>query len=275
MRAIWKGSISFGLVSIPISLYPVAQHDELKFRMLRASDLSPINYKRVAEADGKEVPWANIVKGYEYEKGKFIVLREEDFARVDVEATQTVDIMHFIKASELNPLLFYKPYCMEVGKGGDRPYALLCEALSKSQKVAIAKVVIKTRQYLAAIKPQDNALILELMHFPDELQNPADFKLPAQKTIAKPEMNMAMQLIDSMTTKWNPDDYQDDYHQAVEKMIEEKVAHEEKGAKLPPVKKPKKTKAPTDLVAVLQQSLKERKTRPTPHASARASHRLH
>jgi DNA end-binding protein Ku len=262
MRAIWKGSISFGLVSIPISLYPAATHDELKFRLLRSPDLSPINYKRVAETDGKEVPWDKIVKGYEYEKGKFVVLKDEDFARVDVEATQTVDIMHFVKLDELNPMLFYKPYFMEVGKGGDRAYALLCEALAKSGKVAIAKVVIKTRQYLAAIKPQDKALILELMHFPHELQDSSDFKSPAAKTIAKPEMNMALQLIDSMSAKWNPDDYQDDYHLAVEKMIEQKIESGDK--KAAPIKKPAKTKPATDLVAVLQQSLKSRKSTPPP-----------
>ncbi len=260
MRAIWKGSISFGLVSIPISLYPAATHDELKFRLLRSPDLSPINYKRVAEADGKEVPWDKIVKGYEYEKGKFVVLKDEDFARVDVEATQTVDIMHFVKLEELNPMLFYKPYFMEVGKGGDRAYALLCEALAKSQKVALAKVVIKTRQYLAAIKPQGKSLILELMHFPHELQDIEEFKTPAARPIAKPEMNMALQLIDSMSTKWNPDDYQDDYHLAVEKMIEEKVSHTDK--KTAPAKKLPRTKPPTDLVAVLQQSLKTRKSLP-------------
>jgi DNA end-binding protein Ku len=116
MRAIWKGTISFGLVNIPVSLYPATRREELKFRLLRASDLSPVNYQRVAEADGKEVPWDQIVKGYEYEKGKFVVIREEDFKRVDVEATQTVDIVNFIKLDAVNPLLFYKPYYMEVGQ---------------------------------------------------------------------------------------------------------------------------------------------------------------
>src|SRR5438270_1549697 len=117
-RAIWKGSISFGLVSIPIALYPATQREELKFRMLRKSDLSPINYKRVAEADGKEVPWEEIVKGYEYEKGKFIVIKEEDFKRVDIEATQTINITAFVKVEEVNPMYFYKPYYIEPAKGG-------------------------------------------------------------------------------------------------------------------------------------------------------------
>ena len=167
MRAIWKGTISFGLVSIPISLYPASRREELKFHLLRASDLSRVNFKRVAEADGKEVPWDKIVKGYEYDKDKFVVLKDEDFTRVDVEATQTVDIINFVELNQINPLLFYKPYFMEAGKGGDKAYVLLRDALAASKKIGIAKVVIKVRQHLAAIKPQQNGLMLELMHFPD------------------------------------------------------------------------------------------------------------
>ena len=126
MRPIWKGTISFGLVSIPVSLYPATRREELKFRLLRASDLSPVNYKRVAEADGKEVPWDQIVKGYEHEKGKFVVLKDEDFARVDMEATQTVEIIQFVELNEVNPLLFYKPYYVQAEKGGDKAYVLRC-----------------------------------------------------------------------------------------------------------------------------------------------------
>src|SRR5258706_4351380 len=125
MRAIWKGAISFGLVNIPIALYSATRSEDLRFRLLREGDLSPVNYNRVAEADGKEVPWDKIVKGYEYEKGKFVVLKDEDFKRVDVEATQTVDILNFVKLEEINPVLFYKPYYMEAEKGGDKAYVLL------------------------------------------------------------------------------------------------------------------------------------------------------
>src|SRR3984885_14495385 len=160
MRALWKGNIGFGLVNIPVSLFPATRHEELKFHLLRRSDLSPINYKKVAEEDGKEVPWDQIVKGYEYEKGKFVALKEEDFARVDVEATQTVDIIKFVNIDEVDPLLFYKPYYMQVEKGGDKAYTLLQQALSDVGKIAIAKVVIKTRQHLAAIKPQPAGLML-------------------------------------------------------------------------------------------------------------------
>src|ERR1700744_2112433 len=152
MRAIWKGSISFSLINIPIALYPATRREELKFRLLRSTDLSPVNYKRVAEADGKEVPWDKIVKGYEYEKGKFIVLKDEDFKRVDIEATQTVDIVQFVELAEGNPVFFHKPYFMQPEKGGDKAYVLLREALRASGRIAIAKVVIKTRQHLAAGK---------------------------------------------------------------------------------------------------------------------------
>src|SRR3954463_14794190 len=169
MRAIWKGAISFGLVNIPIALYSATRSEELKFRLLRGSDQSPVNYKRVAEADGKEVPWDQIVKGYEYEKGKFVILKEEDFEQVDIEATQTVDIMNFVSIDDVDPLLFYKPYYLEVAKGGDKAYVLLRDALLETGKIAIAKVVIRSRQHLAAVKPQKKGLMLELMHFPKEL----------------------------------------------------------------------------------------------------------
>src|SRR2546421_12096740 len=140
MRAIWKGSISFSLVNIPISLYPATRKEELKFRLLRRSDLSPVNYKRVAEADGKEVPWEEIVKGYEYEKGRFVVLKDEDFKRADIEATQTVDIVEFVTLEEIDPVFFDKPYYLEPEKRGEKAYAMLREALKRAGKVGIAKV---------------------------------------------------------------------------------------------------------------------------------------
>jgi DNA end-binding protein Ku len=262
MRAIWKGSISFGLVAIPISLFPATRREELKFRMLRKSDLSPINYKRVAEADGKEVPWDQIVKGYEFEKGKFVVIKDEDFARVDVEATQTVDIINFVELEEINPLFFYKPYYMQVEKGGEKAYTLLCDALTASGKTGIAKVVIKTRQHLAAIKPQQHGLMLELMHFSEELIDVSEFKTPAAKPTTKAEMNMASQLIHSMTTKWNPDAYHDDYHETLEKLVEEKIRHG--GEKVPKQKYARKPANVIDLVSVLQQSIKETQAKHKP-----------
>jgi DNA end-binding protein Ku len=271
MRAIWKGTISFGLVSIPIALYPAIRREDLKFRLLRKSDLSPVNYKRVAEADGKEVPWEQIVKGYEYEKGKYVVIKEEDFARVDVEATQTVEIREFVKLEEVDPLLFYKPYYMEVEKGGDKAYTLLREALADSGKIAIAKVVIKTRQHLAAIKPQQRGLMLELMHFPEELLDASEFKAPAAPAAGKPEMAMAKKLIESMSQEWKPEMFKDDYHEMLQKVVEQKVHQGAKEA--PPPRGRRKATNVIDLVSVLQQSVHdaEKKSRSQPRAKRKAA----
>jgi DNA end-binding protein Ku len=255
-RAIWKGSISFGLVNIPIALYPATRREELKFRLLRKGDLSPVSYKRVAEKDGKEVPWDQIVKGYEYEKGKYVVLKDEDFERVDLEATQTVDIQDFVDQEEIDPMFFYKPYYLEPQKGGDKAYALLRDALKDSNKVGIAKVVIKTRQYLAGVKPEDGALVLELMHFADELADPGKLHVPKKTEVGKREMNMAKSLIDSMSSKWNPEKYRDDYREALMKVIEEKVEAGGKEIEEKPKKAPKPTKV-IDLVSVLQKSLEQ------------------
>ncbi len=255
-RAIWKGSISFGLVYIPIALYPATRREELKFRLLRKSDLSPVNYKRVAEKDGKEVSWDQIVKGYEYEKGKYVVLKEEDFERIDLEATQTVDIQDFVDQEEIDPMFFYKPYYVEPQKGGDKAYTLLRDALKDSNKVGIAKVVIKTRQYLAGVKPEDGTLVLELMHFADELADPGKLHVPKKTEVGKREMNMAKSLIDSMSSKWNPEKYKDDYREALMEVIEEKVEAGGKEIEEKPKKAPKPTKV-IDLVSVLQKSLEQ------------------
>ena len=255
-RAIWKGSISFGLVNIPIALYPATRREELKFRLLRKGDLSPVNYKRVAEKDGKEVPWDQIVKGYEYEKGKYVVLKDEDFERVDLEATQTVDIQDFVDQEEIDPMFFYKPYYLEPQKGGDKAYALLRDALKDANKVGVAKVVIKTRQYLAGVKPEDGALVLELMHFADELADPEKLHVPKKTEVGKREMSMAKSLIDSMSSKWNPEQYKDDYREALMEVIEEKVAAGGKEIEEKPKRAPKPTKV-IDLVSVLKKSLEE------------------
>jgi len=267
-RAIWKGSISFGLVNIPIALYPATRREELKFRLLRKSDLSPVNYKRVAEKDGKEVPWNQIVKGYEYEKGKYVVLKDEDFDRVDLEATQTVDIQDFVDQEEIDPMFFYKPYYLEPQKGGDKAYALLRDALKHSGKVGIAKVVIKTRQHLAGVKPEDGALILELMHFADELADTEKLHLPKKAEVGKRELNMAKSLIDSMSSKWDPAKYKDDYREALMEVIEERVEAGGKEIEEKPKKAPKPTKV-IDLVSVLQKSLHQTGARKKAMAKSR------
>ena len=250
----WNGNISFGLVSIPVALYPATHREELSFRLLRESDHSPVNYKRVAEADGKEVPWARIVKGYEYEKGKFIVLKDEGFKRVDLEAAaQTIDIMDFVEAEEINPMYFQKPYYLEPQKGGDKAYSLLREALQASGKIGIAKVIIRTREHLAGVKAQGKAIILEIMHFGDELVDADDLEFPKASLARAREVIMARKLIDGMTTKWDPSKYEDDYKTQLMAMIEEKVKHPTRKHAVP--KAEKKPSNIIDLMSVLQESL--------------------
>ena len=255
MRAIWKGAISFGLVNIPVALYPATRHEELKFHLLRASDLSPINYKRVAEADGKEVPKEQIVKGFEYEKGRFVVLQEDDFARIEQEASHTVHILDFVQLDQVDPMFFSKPYYMEPEKGGERAYALLREALVGSGKIGIAKVVIRTREYLAAVKPARSGLVLELLHFADEMADPSELRLPEGHPPSPKELQMAKALIEGLTTDWNPEKYKDEYRDAVLHLIEEKVEH---GGELPGKAKPAAPRKHTiDLLPLLEQSLRD------------------
>ncbi len=257
-RSMWKGSISFGLVTIPVALYPATRREELTFRLLRKTDQSPVNYKRVAQADGKEVPWENIVKGYEYQKGKFVVLKEEDFKRVDLEAAAgAIDIMDFVEVGEINPMYFQKPYYLEPQKGGDKAYALLREALRDSGKMGVAKVVIRTREHLAGVKAQGKALILEIMHFGDELVDADGFKFPKAAQARPREVDMAKKLVQGMTTKWNPDKYEDEYKTQLMAMIEEKVKHPTK--KQPAPKAEKKPSNVIDLMSVLQESLSHTK----------------
>ncbi len=254
MRAIWKGSISFGLVNIPVSLQTASRTEELKFKLLRSSDLSPVNYKRVAQVDGKEVPWNEIVKGYEYEKDKFVVLKDEDFQRVDLEATDTIDIVDFVELSQINPIFFYKPYYLEPQKGGAAAYKLLRQVLQDTKKVGISKVIIKKRQHLAAVKANGNLLVLELMRFSDELVPASAIKVASEKKPGAREVAMAKTLVNQMSEDWDPDRYTDEYRSALMKLIDKKVAS---GGKELPAEghKPKRATNVIDLAAVLQQSL--------------------
>jgi DNA end-binding protein Ku len=279
MRSMWNGSISFGLVTIPVALYPATRRDELSFKLLRKSDQSPVNYKRVAQADGKEVPWEDIVKGYEYEKGKFVVLKDEDFKRVDLEAAaQTIDIMDFVEMDQINPMYFQKPYYLEPQKGGDKAYALLREALSTSSKIGIAKVVIRTREHLAGVKAQGNSIILEIMHFGEELVDADELKFPKKDQARPREIEMAKKLIDGMTTDWEPDKYKDEYKTQLMAMIEEKVKHPNEKHEAP--KAAKKATNVIDLMSVLEESLagtksgKGKTSAPKPKAKAlKAKHK--
>ena len=266
MRAIWNGSISFGLVNIPVSLHNASRVEELKFRLLRQKDLSPVNYKRVAQADGKEVPWGEIVKGYEYEKDRFVVLKDEDFKRVDLEATDTIDIVDFVELSQVNPIYFYKPYYLEPRSGGTGAYHLLREVLADSNKAGIAKVIIRTRQHLAAVKANNGLLVLELMRFSDELVPAGGIKIPAGKKPSSREISMAKTLVEQMTEDWDPERYTDDYKSALMQLIQKKI---KSGGKAVPAKddEPKRATNIIDLAAVLQESLRQAGAKPAKSAA--------
>jgi len=252
MRAIWKGAISFGLVNVPIGLYAATRTDDLTFHMLRRQDLSRIQHKRVAAADHQEVPWEDVVKGYEYEKGKHVIMHEEDFLRVDVAAAQTVHILDFVNQDEVNPIFFQKPFYMAPEKGGEKAYALLRQVLEEHGVIGISKVVLRTRQHLAAVKAQDGVLILELMHFQAELVDPRELHIPSHVRLGTREVDMAARLVERMTARWDPERYSDDYRAGLMKVIEAKVAA---GGELPPLSKARKARKVDQLVDVLRESL--------------------
>jgi DNA end-binding protein Ku len=252
MRAIWKGSISFGLVYIPIAVYPATREEKLSFRQLRSTDLSPIKYKKVAEADSREVSADQIVKGFEYERGQYVVLKEEDFAKVKIESTHSIDITDFVDLGQVDPKFFYKPYFLEPQKGGEKAYALLHRALTGTGKIGIAKVVISNREHLSSVKSDGLFLILELMHFASEILSPEELKNGPTSAITEKELKMAQSLIESMSVPWEPEKYRDEYRTAVMEMIEQKAQHKEIAGKPAPAVR---TTNVVDLVKVLQESL--------------------
>jgi DNA end-binding protein Ku len=256
MRPTWKGSISFGLVYIPIAVYPATREEKISFRQLRKSDLSPIRYKKVADADMKEVPADQIVKGFEYERGRYIILSDEDFEKVRIESTHSIDITDFVDMDQVDPKFFYKPYFLEAQKGGEKAYALLHKALSGTGKIGIAKVVISNREYLAAVKPDGLFLILELMHFAGEVLSPEELSRPTT-TLNDKELKMAQALIDSMSSDWQPEKYRDEYRSAVMELIEQKANNKELPAA--PAPTPRSTNV-VDLVKVLQESINRSKS---------------
>jgi DNA end-binding protein Ku len=252
MRAIWKGSISFGLVYIPVAVYPATREEKLSFRQLRATDLSPIRYKKVAEADQKEVTADQIVKGFEYERGQFVIMKEEDFAKVKIESTHSIDITDFVDVGQVDPKFFYKPYFLEPQKGGEKAYGLLHKALAGTGKIGIAKVVISNREHLASVKPDGLFLILELMHFASEILSPEELKNGPDTAISDKELKMAQTLIESMSVPWEPEKYRDEYRSAVMELIEQKAQNKQIADK---PATPMRTTNVVDLVKVLQESL--------------------
>lgn len=228
-RTIWKGSISFGLVNIPVALYPAEQRQEMHFTLLDQRDMSPVGYKRFNKTTGEEVAWEQIVKGYEHDKDQYVVLGEEEFRRANVKATQSVEILEFVKAGEV-PFVYYdRPYYLEpVQRIGDKGYALLREILKRSGRVGIASVVLRTRQHLAMLAPLGDALVLNLLRYAYELRSPAELNLPGKDLAAlrinKREIEMAERLVEDMAARWDPDKYKDEYRDDLLRVVEEKVA---------------------------------------------------
>ena len=257
-HAIWSGAINFGLVTIPVKLFTAVKTDDLSFNMLHKKDEGRIKYERVCSVDGQPVPWDEIVKGYEYEKGQYVLLTDEDFAKVNPEATQSVDIVEFVELDRINPMFFDKPYYLEPTKQGRHAYALLREALAGSNRVAIARVVIRTKEYIAAVKPLDDALVLELMHWANEIVPAATLDLPGGENLPEKEMQMARMLIDTMSVdEFEPEKFNNQYHDALLTMIEARA----EGKELPKAKKAPVRSKVVNLMDVLAQSLEESKKR--------------
>jgi DNA end-binding protein Ku len=259
MRAIWKGSVTFGLVNIPVALYPAVKKEAIKFRLLRKSDHSPIGYQRVAEADGKEVPWEQVEKGYEYEKGKFVSLSESEIKEVGKEAGQTIQIVNFVELSQIDPVYFDTPYYLEPQKSAGKAYGLLRQILMQTGKIGIAKVVIRTREHLAALKPNGDFLLLQLMHFAEEIVPTEGLNRPGEEKLDKRELEMARTLLESMTDKWDPAKYKNDYNIALWQMIEKKIKAGGKVAKGRTVSKASPGSNVVNLLDILQKSLEEAK----------------
>lgn len=253
MRSVWKGAISFGLVNIPVAVYPATREEKLSFKQLRKKDLSPIRYKKVAEVDEQEVSATDIVKGFEYEKGKWVVLEDKDFDAVEIVSTQSIEITDFVSVTAVNPKYFYKPYFLEAQRGGEKSYALLHRALVETERVGIAKVAIRSREYLAAIKADGLFIMLELMHFAHEIIEPDGLKTTAGAELSAKEIQMAKALIDSLTGEFEPEKYADRYQDALREMIDRKVQHLPAGKGAAP-----RPAAPVmDLLAILQESINE------------------
>lgn len=267
-HAIWSGAINFGLVTIPVKLFTAVKTDDLSFNLLHAKDEGRIKYERICSVDGKPVPWDEIVKGYEYEKGEYVILTDEDFAKVNPEATQSVDIVEFVELDKINPMFFDKPYYLEPTKQGRHAYALLREALSDSKRVAIARVVIRTKEYIAAVKPQGDALVLELMHWAGEIISADTLELPGQESLPEKEMQMARMLIDTMSVdEFEAQKFSNQYHDQLLTMIEARAA----GKELPKAKKAPVRAKVVNLMDVLAQSLEESKKRRGAAANGKAT----
>ena len=253
-RALWKGSISFGLVNIPIELHTAVRNHRPRFRMLHAKDRSPVRFERVCIRDGHPVAWEDLVKGYEYAKGRFVVMTKEDFRAAAVEKTRTVDIIDFVRADEIDDRFFETPYYLVPAKSGERAYALLREAIRESKRVGIAKFILRDAQHLAAVEVIGDALVLTVMRFADELVDIAGFTFPATGSMRKNELEMAKALVNNLAAEWDPEKYTDQYRENLLRIIQGKVKGKE--VELEPVAEPHEGKV-VDLMERLRRSLEQ------------------
>jgi DNA end-binding protein Ku len=256
-RAIWSGSISFGLLNVPVKLYSAVSKQTVRFRELREGDGSRVKHKRVAESDGKEVPYEKIVKGYEYAPDQYVVLSRDELSELEPQRSRAIEIQDFVDLDDIDPIYFEQPYYLGPDKGAARAYALLVQAMKDARKVAIARFVLRNKEHLAAIRPMDDVLTLTTMRFHDEVTSPKDldgevFEEEKPKKPEKRELEMAKQLIESLTGDFNPDSYRDEYREELLDLLESKAAGKEVVSA--PTEERKPTKAP-DLMAALEESL--------------------
>jgi DNA end-binding protein Ku len=257
-RSMWKGAISFGLVTIPVSVYPATEERSLKFNQLHDEDMGRIRYKRVCDIDGEEVTYDHIVKGYEYEKDRYVVLTDEDLDAVPVESSRAIDIHQFVDLQEIDPVYYKKTYYLVPEETGAKAYALLRRALQEESKVGIAKVSFRDKEHLAALRFRDDAFVLETMYWPDEIRA-ADFDtIHEDGKVRDQELDMARSLIANLTETWNPEAYRDEYREALLEIVEKKIAGEE----IEVVAEAAPTRV-VDLMEALKASVEAVKTRST------------
>lgn len=258
-RAIWKGTISFGLVSIPVGLFPAVSREKLSFHLLDGRDMQPVRNKRVNAATGAEVEWDDIVKGYELPDGRWVVLGDEAFEAANVRATRTIDVLAAVCRDEIDPEYYESPYYLAPEQPGMKPYALLREALVKADRVAVAEIVIRTRQRLALIVPRGEVLLLSIVRWPYELRSTEDLELPSAEFteigVTEGELKLATQLVDTIAAKWDPDQYRDTYHDDLLALIERKAAGE--AITPPPTPEAPEEGKVVDIMGLLKRSLEQ------------------
>ena len=270
-RPVWKGAIAFGLVTIPVGLYPATERAErLSFHLLHKKDGGRIDYKRFCEKEDKEVPWSEIVKGYEYAKGKYVVLTDDDFEKAKTPATQMFDIRAFVDANEIDFVYFDTPYYLApMATAAVKAYALLRDALEESGRVGVGTIVMREREHLAALEPSGEALVLTAMRFAHELRSPKGLDLPrARHGYQAKELKLAQQLIDTLTSKWDPTQFKDTYTDVLKQVIRQKI----KGGEIEVPEPPKRPKV-VDLAKALEQSLEEGRRPLAPMRARRAAAR--